>query len=84
MARQIGSMNVEDRRHAAAWFVGKLATVHFRKGWNEPIVGKVITVAVSRHGGADVIVVDNGPGFFPWVISLATVRKIEQVQSCGS
>lgn len=94
MARQISSMKVDERRRAVGAFVGQRVTISFRRGWHEPLTGRVVAVAVSFSNVADVLVIDSrGPGYYPLSISLAEIRTITRegavplvempVESCG-
>lgn len=77
----VGRMDSERRREYAQAFRGARVQVTFARGYREPIVGQVITVAITADGtSADQLIVDvRGDGYYPVAYSLATIGTIEQV-----
>jgi hypothetical protein len=77
----VGRMEVKERRDYAQGFRGAQVRVTFTRGYREPIVGRVITVAITTDGtSADQLIMDvSGDGYYPVAYSLATIGTIERV-----
>jgi hypothetical protein len=71
------------RREYAMSYRGARVRITFARGWREPIIGRVITVALPACGTvADQLVVDvRGDDYYPVAYSLATVGTLERVTS---